>query len=133
MDFPLNIIVALSNINITWLVFALIFIGLDILTGICKAASQHNIDSGKMRTGFWHKLAIIMALVVAGIADAALNAGMDIGINVPIFGAACCYVCIMELISILENISEINPELKGSKLFDLFSKNTDDNIDDSKK
>ena len=130
MEFIFNIIQSFEGINITWVFFVLIFIGLDVITGICKAASKHDIDSGKMRTGFWHKLGLIMALVVAALADAALNSGVDIGISVPIFSAACGYICIMELVSILENIVEINPELAGSKLLKLFGKSISKDIDE---
>ena len=117
--FPQNIFDALCAIDPTWLVFALVFILLDILTGIAKGASQHDISSEKMKRGFWHKLGIIAALIVAGLLDAAAGAGLDLGFEVPVFEGACGYVVIMELISILENIAVINPELAGSRLFQL--------------
>lgn len=121
--FPYNIFDAIAAIDPTWLTFALAFILLDIISGICKACSKHDIRSDAMKAGFWHKLGIITALVVAGLVDAAAGAGLDLGFQVPIFEAACGYVVLMELFSILENISEINPELAGSKLFQLFATN----------
>lgn len=117
--FPQNIIDALCAIDPTWLCFALVFILLDVLTGICKGAATHNLSSEKMKSGFWHKLGIIAALVVAGLIDAAAGSGLDIGFEVPVFEAVCGYVVIMELLSILENIAEINPELAGSRVFQL--------------
>ena len=117
--FPQNIIDALCAIDPTWLCFALVFILLDVLTGICKGAATHNLSSEKMKTGFWHKLGIIAALVVAGLIDAAAGSGLDLGFEVPVFEAVCGYVVIMELLSILENIAEINPELAGSRVFQL--------------
>lgn len=132
MEFPDNIWAALTNIDPTWLTFAFIFIALDVLTGLAKgAASAKNgggLSSEKMKTGFWHKLGIIAALVVAGLLDAAAGAGLDLGFDAPIFEAACGYVVIMELLSILENISELNPELAGSKLFQLFAINGEDKL-----
>ena len=117
--FPQNIIDALCAIDPTWLCFALVFILLDVLTGICKGAATHNLSSEKMKTGFWHKLGIIAALIVAGILDAAAATGLDLGFEVPVFEGVCTYVVLMELLSILENIAEINPELAGSHVFQL--------------
>lgn len=130
MGFPNNIIDAVAAIDPTWLTFALIFIALDILTGLAKGAATSGQEGGglsseKMKAGFWHKLGIISALVVAGLLDAAAGAGLDLGFQVPIFEAACGYVILMELLSILENISEINPELAGSKLLQLFATTSD--------
>lgn len=124
--FPDNIIDAFAAIDPTFFAFALVFILLDILTGLAKGASQHDISSEKMKQGFWHKLAIIAALIVAGLLDAAAGAGLDLGFEVPVFEAACGYVVLMELFSILENISEINPELAGSRIFNLFASNKED-------
>lgn len=119
--FPYNILDAIAGIDPTWLVFAFVFIALDVLTGIVKGAATSNLSSEKMKSGFWHKLGIIAALVVAGLLDAAAAAGLDLGFDTPIFEAACGYVVIMETLSILENITEINPELAGSKLLQLFA------------
>lgn len=126
--FPQNIIDAFCAMDPTFLVFALVFILLDVLTGIAKGASQHNLSSEKMKSGFWHKLGIIAALVVAGLLDAAAATGLDLGFEVPVFEAVCTYVVLMELLSILENISEINPELAGSKLLQLLSANGEDKL-----
>lgn len=117
--FPQNIIDAFCAMDPTFLVFALVFILLDVMTGIAKGASQHNLSSEKMKSGFWHKLGIIAALVVAGLLDAAAATGLDLGFEVPVFEGVCTYVVLMELLSILENIAEINPELAGSHVFQL--------------
>ena len=103
-------------------IFTLLFIMFDVVTGYAQAIANKNIQSEKMRKGFWHKLAIILALVLAGAIDVLMGTGvvLDTGISAPIFEAACVYVIVMELSSILENIKKMNPELAGSKLLDLF-------------
>lgn len=121
MEFPENIWTAFAAIDPTWLTFALAFILLDIITGICKGAATHTLSSQIMREGFWHKLAVIFALCIAACIDAAAGAGLDLGFEVPVFEAVCGYVVIMELLSILENISVINPELAGSAIFKLLT------------
>lgn len=122
--FPQNIIDAFCAMDPTFLVFALVFILLDVMTGIAKGASQHNLSSEKMKQGFWHKLGIIAALIVAGMLDAAAATGLDLGFEVPVFEGVCTYVVLMELLSILENIAEINPELAGSHVFQLLQGTT---------
>lgn len=104
--------------------FALLFILFDVITGYAQAIANRCIDSGKMRRGFWHKVAIILVLLLADIIDAGLNMGLGMGsagIAAPIFEVACGYVVVMELTSILENIKLLNPELAGSKLLKLFN------------
>ena len=38
---------------------------------------------------------------------------VDLGIQIPIVGAVVTYICIMELISIMENMCAVNPELSA--------------------
>ena len=40
---------------------------------------------------------------------------IELGIDVPVFKTVCIYICVMELVSVLENLCEINPAL--AKLF----------------
>lgn len=104
--------------------FALLFILFDIVTGYAQAIANRCIDSSKMRKGFWHKLAIIIVLIVANVIDAGLNMGFNagnMGISAPIFEVACGYVVVMELTSILENVKLMNPELADTKLLRLFN------------
>ena len=109
--------------------FTLAFIAFDVITGYAQAIANKDIQSSKMREGFWHKLATILALLLAGAIDVLMGTGivLEIGITAPIFEAACIYVIVMELSSILENIKKMNPELAGSKLLDLFGAASNDN------
>lgn len=95
---------------------ALIFMGLDILTGLVKAAKEHDIRSEKLREGLWHKLGFILA-IIAGYLVEYLTAIIDTAqlgftVNVPIMLTICGYVILTELVSVFENISKISPELK---------------------
>lgn len=109
-------------------IFTLVFIMFDVITGYAQAIANKNIQSSKMRTGFWHKLAILFALMLAGVLDVLMGQGIMIetGLSAPIFEAACVYVIVMELSSILENIKKMNPELAGTKLLDLFGEASQD-------
>lgn len=125
-----QLVEAITGTDMTAMGFAGAFVALDVLTGIAKGAATHSLSSPIMRNGFWHKLAIFAALTAALLCDLMLTVGLNIGIGEPIFVAACTYVCVMELLSILENIKEINPELGGSRLMELFGRRPGDDGDE---
>lgn len=99
------------------IVFA--FIVLDFVTGLFKAFATHTYMSSKMREGLWHKSSLVLVVIVAVLVDVA-QSYMDLGVTLPVAGAACAYISIMELGSILENVCKINPELLPEKLSALF-------------
>lgn len=86
------------------------FILFDILTGITKALYAGVICSTKLRKGLYHKLSEIISVVGAGLLEIAIQY-VDIGVDIPILNTVVIYICVMELTSNLENLSEINPQL----------------------
>lgn len=92
---------------------------LDIATGIAKAAMGKTLSSGAMRQGLYHKAAFVGVIILAIICDGATG-HMDLGFSIQLAPAACVYICLTEIASIIENLGEINPELKDSKLLQLF-------------
>ena len=111
-----------------YIIMILIVIGLaiaDYLTGIIKAYCKNDICSSKMRKGGLNKLGEIIIMLTA--------CGLDIGIHAlgkyyqavelsDIAGAVTAvmvfaYITVMEIISIFENYSEINPEAKWTLKF----------------
>ena len=118
-----NIIMFMATLNANIFIFTLLFIALDVITGITQAIANRCVESEKMKNGFWHKLAIIFALFVAGMIDCLVQIGIgqQLGFVTPIFECACLYIIVMELTSIMENIVKMNPELKDTKFMGLFS------------
>ena len=113
-------------IEINWAIICITcaFIVLDLVTGIIKAIVTKTMDSTKMRTGLFHKLAFLIAIVLAilcefGIAYGALEYA-DVSIAIPIQPFVCGFIILTELTSTLENLGEINPELKNKKFMDIF-------------
>ena len=90
------------------------FILFDILTGLIKALYQHKLNSTYLREGLFHKLSEIMAVLGSWGIEYALNY-ISLGIDLPVRSTVTVYICVMELVSIIENIAEINPKLR--KLF----------------
>lgn len=108
-------------VGVKYIIMLTIVIGLaisDFLTGIIKAYVTNDLSSSKMRKGGLNKLAEIIVM--------ATSCGVEIGLGMlgayyqaeqlaAISGAVASgvvlgYIVIMELISILENYAEINPE-----------------------
>ncbi len=111
------------HLNYQVFLVTLVFILMDIVTGYGQALANKTVKSEKMRQGFWHKLAIILALLVAGMVDVTIQLGIgeQLGFVTPIFECACGYIMLMELTSILENIVKMNPELGTKKFLRLFT------------
>lgn len=95
----------------------LAFIGFDILTGLIKALAKEGLNSTILRKGLYHKLSEILTVFGAGL----LQYGADyinLGIEIPALIGVSSYICIMELVSIIENLAILNPSLY--KLFKPF-------------
>ena len=90
------------------------FILFDILTGIIKALYNEGLNSTYLRKGLFHKLAEVLALVGSGLLEYGIQY-VELGIDIPILKVVLSYICIMELVSSLENLAEVNPAL--AKLF----------------
>ncbi|MDD6986739.1 MAG: phage holin family protein [Butyricicoccus porcorum] len=91
------------------------FIVLDFVTGLIKAVSSGKFKSSMMREGLFHKIGEILCIAL-GILIQYAEGYLDLGINLPVAGAICTYIVLMEIGSALENICAINPDLAASKL-----------------
>lgn len=107
-----------------WCVFAVVFfIITDYVTGITKAIMQDNLSSKKMREGLGHKFAYFILVLVAWFIDE-IDLHVDLGLPVSVFVCTVGGICLIELTSILENITVINPELAGAPFMQIFSQST---------
>lgn len=93
-----------------YLIIVLGFIVFDVVTGLIKAGYNGNYNSAIMRQGGFHKSMEVMAMAVAYFVEYAI-VYINIGVDVPAVPAVTVYICIMELISILENICAVNPQM----------------------
>ena len=97
----------------------LAFIALDFVTGWIKALATHSFSSTKMREGLYHKVSLVLCMILGGLVDFA-QGYIDMGVTVPVAGAICVYICLMETTSIIENVCKINPQIVPDKLAALF-------------
>lgn len=92
---------------------------IDYASGLLKACKKHDLNSTAMREGLYHKATYVFVLSVAVVIEKAQHF-IALGFNVPILVPAATYIAMTEIVSILENLAEVNPELAGSKLMALF-------------
>lgn len=106
-----------------WCAIALLFfIVTDYLTGVIKAVMQGNLNSQKMREGLGHKLSYLILTVTAWFIDTA-NIHINLGFPVNLYICTVSGICLIELTSILENITAINPELENTPFMNIFKQN----------
>jgi hypothetical protein len=72
-----------------------------------------------MRQGLFHKVALLLVMLLGWLMDYAQQF-VDLGVNLPVGGAVCVYIILMEVGSSLENLCKMNPELMPDKLCELF-------------
>lgn len=107
-----------------WCAIAVLFFaGTDYLTGIIKAITQGNLSSEKMRTGLGHKLAYLILTAMTWFIDV-LNTHLSLGFPIDVFTCVVSGVCLIEITSIIENITAINPELENAPFMSIFSQNS---------
>lgn len=112
------------DLNFAPFVCVLVMIAVDIVSGIIKAGATGTISSAVMRSGLWHKSAVILLEVVAFCCAL-------VPVYVPglpeelasVYFAISAYIVLMELVSVLENLSVANPDLASSKILSLFGVN----------
>ena len=108
------------DINFYIIIFAVVFIALDVVSGFTKALATSSVSSSRMRTGLWHKAGLLLLICVGVAIECAEAYGLTLGYEVPAIEFICAYISLMEIVSIVENIGEITPEIKDSKVWDIF-------------
>lgn len=98
-----------------------VLIILDIISGVVKAMSNSGLDSTKLRQGLYHKVAYIIIMALATALQVA-SGSVDLGYDVPLVAPCAIYIVITEVVSIVENVLVINPELNAGALRALFEK-----------
>lgn len=97
------------------------FILMDLLTGLIKAFKKQEYNSSVMREGLYHKGGSVLCVVLGALVDYAQTL-VDLGVTIPLASTICVYIILMEIGSVIENISIINPDIMPNKLKSYFYK-----------
>lgn len=101
-----------------WATVAVVFIGFDILSGWIKGLATNHFQTAIMRAGLFHKLGSLLAIALGVIIDL-VQEYLDLGFAIHITAAICAYIILMEIVSVVENICEINPEIMPDRIISL--------------
>lgn len=82
----------------------------DIVTGFLKAWATKTLDSQVLRKGLLHKFSEVFLCGISYGAEYATHY-IPIDVSIPLFNVTCGYIVLMEIISVLENLTAINPDL----------------------
>ena len=91
--------------NMWSILLPVILMGADIITGWIQASINGTWDSTKMRKGLFRKSAEIIIIVLAYVVQVAVALPVDIFISI--------YVCIMEVLSVIENLDQAGLPVPG--------------------
>ena len=103
------------------MLFCLCVIALDVITGIIKAVKNKKFDSSKMRKGGINKICEILVLILGLLLKNALPY-FKVTLNFDVLFINSSYIFFMEIVSIIENIGEINENLIPPKIKETFKK-----------
>jgi toxin secretion/phage lysis holin len=118
LSFPL---LGITN-AMAWAIIACVCLMLlDIISGFIAAVKNREVSSTKMREGLFHKCSLVMCIVLAWCIEMFVMHVPDLGFNVPLVVPACVIIFAMEVVSILENIVKINPDLENEEIVKLFT------------
>lgn len=104
-----------------------ILIIMDIVCGTVAAMRNKELCSSIAREGMYNKIGEAMFLLIGIIANEilAMPPFDGLGISPDIAYLVAAYIAWMELVSTLENICKINPELPFAKILMMFNIDVD--------
>lgn len=110
-----------------------ILIIMDIVCGTIAAMRNRELCSSIAREGMYNKIGEAMFLLISIIANEilAMPPFDGLGISPDIAYLVAAYIAWMELVSILENICKINPELPFAKILMIFNIDVDSKEQDT--
>lgn len=113
----------MEDLGFAWepMAIAVIMMALDMVFGFAGAAKNKKIQSEKMREGLWHKAGFFGIIILAWVYEFAAQYmnfeahQANIGIampEIPAVTAVCCFIVATEIISIIENLCELNEKIE---------------------
>ncbi len=99
--------------NIHLIIITCVFMIGDIISGLIKAWQSRDIKSNALRHGLFHKVAFVGVIFLAQGLEYAADEIPEIDLNMPLTSGVCTYIILTEIVSILENLKSINPDIGG--------------------
>lgn len=130
----------MESLYIDWhpVVAAVVLMLFDIATGFIGAVKAGEVTSSKMRNGLWHKAGFCLLIILAWFYEVAAawidfevaSVGLNVAVpDLPAVGVICVYIILTEVVSIVENISELNPKIAELPVIDRLKIHDPDSAD----
>lgn len=110
------IVMSIIEERYAFFIGALIFVAFDTISGLIKGFATNTFSSTKVKTGIFHKAALILIMVMSVVIDILSGFIPSMPFTVPLTQGCCLLIIGMECMSVLENVCAINPALKDSAL-----------------
>lgn len=119
----------LTQMECAWVTAALVFVVLDVVAGNAKGFVTKRWNSSNGWEGIKKKTGLILVIAL-GIACHVTQMFVDLGFHFPILDFLCGYIIFVEILSVVENVCEIDPRLKTNKFLKFFDFARDGLADD---
>lgn len=113
----MNTLNVLNESQLWSVIIACIMMLADIVAGFTAATILHNIQSAKMREGIGHKVLMLILIAVSYVLTIGFTHIANVSFTVPSVEVVCVYIIVMEMTSILENVTKAYPEFANTSLF----------------
>lgn len=105
---------------------------LDVISGCINAAAHNEMSSSTMRNGMWHKASELLLEILAILCTIAVQywdaLPDELGV---VYTGVSLYIIVMEIVSVIENVTSTNPELNLENILKLFGVSKDENDTDA--
>lgn len=108
------------------IIVALMFNAFDLISGIIAAVKAKSLKSSALRDGLFKKTGFVFCYSLALLIDR-YGDMLGLPLDLPILPIVIGYAVLTEIVSIIENICKINPDLLPEKLLALFQLGGDKN------
>lgn len=92
----------------------------DLVSGFVAAVINKEVSSSKMREGLAHKMVLLLFIALSLAVEVLSLHVADFGLGGVTVYAVCVFIIVMEVASILENLCRAYPELRDTKLMQIF-------------
>lgn len=132
-----SFIVSFDHTQAVFLAVTCTLIVTDYICGIVKAIKNKKFSSTAMRSGLAKKFTYIVCMFLGWLMEM-FTQQINLGFHWTVFEPVCIGIILIEFSSILENLTEINPELKKSRILQSLEivqqlENSDNPSDDNRK
>lgn len=96
---------------------------LDVVSGVLAAVKNNELSSSKMRNGLFNKAGELLLLGLSWFLNFMANVPPldQMGIPSEVLYSIGAYIGVMEIVSVVENVCKMNPDLPFARILEIFN------------